>query len=259
MNRIKDWWLERKANRAASQVASRAVGQGAWQAAGGEAGWRASCREAREWLERYPPYEAPFPTRVQTLEQAQANLEYLLAHRSQRLQHLSDFLAGFGVDVAGGSAAPDVQPLMLDLHRWTRREFPKVHDPRIAHREVWLASNRKGKEIVFSLLMDLALLCGELVVTRRPAYSWSLDLDPDNGRDGMATFMRPVVQLPKGDPFPAPIIFDFEAIVVGEYLRLTQYLKVGATLFHIAQSSAIDQQVVQAIRGDYEAAWLRPR
>ena len=98
--------------------------------------------------------------------------------------------------------------------------------------------------------MDVALLCGELVIARRPEYSWSLDLDPDNGRNKAPTYRRVVVQRPQGGPFPAAIIFDFEAIVVGEYME------TRSPLFPIAASSAINELVVMAIRGDYEAYWL---
>jgi hypothetical protein len=55
---------------------------------------------------------------------------------------------------------------------------------------------------------------------------------------------------PRYGPFPAPITFDFEATIVGQYLNTT------SPLFPVAASSAIDQQVVMAVRGDHEAYWL---
>jgi hypothetical protein len=211
---------------------------------------RDESRKAKPRLHAYPAYTAPFPTKVETLEQAQANLDYLLANREQRLRVVTEFLGGAGVDVASGAAAENVEPLMLELHRWSRREFPALFDPRIARREIWWASNRGGAEIVYSLLMDVALLCGELVIARRPEYSWSLNLDPEDGKLKAPTYRRVVVQRPPGGPFPAAIIFDFETTVVG------QYMETRSPLFPIAASSAINEQVVMAIRGDYEAYWL---
>jgi hypothetical protein len=169
-------------------------------------GWRG--REHGGWLRAYPPYDAPFrgPPSALTVEQAEANLQYLLTHNEQRLRDFSRFLGGVGVDVTDALNGGDVGPPLDTLHGWTKREFPKIHNPRIAKRSVWLASARTGPEIVYSLLMDIALLLGALVIARRPDFRWALDLDPDNVADGMDTVKRPVVQVPKAEPFPAPII-----------------------------------------------------
>ena len=62
--------------------------------------------------------------------------------------------------------------------------------------------------------MDIALLLGALVIQRGPDYRWALDVDPNNVADGTDSVKGPVVQIPKAETFPAPIILDFEAIVV---------------------------------------------
>jgi hypothetical protein len=183
------------------------------------------------------------------LEQAQANLGYLLAHREARLSHLTRFLSGFNVEVAAALRGGPFEAPLNALHEWTKQEFPRIYDPQLAKREVWVESSRTGAEIVYSLMMDIALLLGELVVTRRQEYSWSLDLDPDNEADQMTSHKRAVVQLPKGEPFPAPIIFDFEAIVVSHFFNVS-----------FPDFGLIDmpgQQVRDAISGAYERPWRK--
>lgn len=205
--------------------------------------------DAVRWLRTYPPYEAPYPARPAQLSHAQANLQYLLHHREQRLAVLSGLLADFHLDVRRGMSAADPAPLLHDLHEWTKQAFPKIYDPRLAHREVWLASTRQGPQIVFSLLMDLAILLGELVVERRKQYVWALDLDPDNAADGMISSMRPVVQIPKREPFPAPIILDFESLVFDHYLN------VPSVMF--GRINDLARPVLDALSGAYERPWVQ--
>jgi hypothetical protein len=179
-------------------------------------------------LKSYPPYQAPFggEPRSWTLDQANANLTYLLEHRTERIAVLRDLLAKFNVEVPVDLSVGDPQPLFAALDAWALAEWPDMalrewrgKDAWIAATNSWIASSRRGPDIVLSMLMDIAILSGELVVTRRPEYRWSLDLDPDDDRDGMVGFLRPMIQIPAGGPFPRPIMFDFEEHVVCEYLR----------------------------------------
>lgn len=206
-------------------------------------------KEHAGWLQSYPPYEAPYrgPPSALTIMQAEANLQYLLTHKEQRLRDLSRFLGGMGVDITTALNGGDVGPALDALHVWAKREFPKIHDPEIAKRSVWLASTRTGREIVYSFLMDIALLLGELVITRRPDFRWGLDLDPDNVLDEMYSVKRCVVQIPKAEPFPAPIILDFEEIVVG------QYWNARSPVFGLLNDLA--RPVKDAISGAYERPW----
>jgi len=201
------------------------------------------------WLNSYPPYDAPFrgPASALTLDQSDANLQYLLTHSEQRVNDLVRFLSGVDVDFTGALHGGEVGPPLEALHVWLKREFSKLYDPAIAKRSVWLASTRKGPEIVYSLLMDIALLLGALLIARKPEYRWALDLDPDNVTDEMDTVKRPVVQIPKADPFPAPIILDFEASVVG------QYLTARSPIFGLTND--LGRQVTEAISGAFERPW----
>jgi hypothetical protein len=212
-------------------------------------GWKQKEQGGGGGLNSYPPYQAPFrgPASALMLAQANANLQYLLTHSEQRVNDLARFLSRVDVDFTGALRGGEVGPPLEALHVWLKREFPKLHDPAIAKRSVWLASTREGREIVYSLLMDIALLLGALVIARKPEYRWALDLDPDNVADEMDTVKRPVVQIPKADPFPAPIILDFEASVVH------QYRTARSPIFGLTND--LGRQVTEAISGACERPW----
>lgn len=207
-------------------------------------------------MESYPVYRAPYPGVPWSLSilEAEANLSYLLENRQERLRILSNVLSEGGVNLASDLSTADSSDLLAQLHTWTKRHWPGIFDRRLGSTDRWLASSREGREIVYSLLMDVAILLGDLVVTRKPQYMWSLDLDPENendplkGKDGMLSYKRPVVQIPKGGPFPAPIILDFEDIVVGLYRR------VESPVFGLVNE--IGRAASYAIDGAYEAFWL---
>jgi hypothetical protein len=179
-----------------------------------------SASSLAQQLSRYRPYEAPYagPATEWTLAQAEANLQYLLQHRTERLEVLSALLTGFGIQTTPALTGDDPGAFVDSLHRWANAEWPALHEPRLATRERWLRSSRRGTEIVYSLLMDVAILLGELIVRRRPTIAWALDLDETNGRDGMTSFRRPVlVTRRQGDGMQVEI--DVEEIVVTRYLQ----------------------------------------
>ena len=158
---------------------------------------RAPCRAPGSW----------------TLEQAQRNLQYLLDQREQRLAAIGALLQGEAIDVQPVLAGGDAAPLLSALQRWALEQWPSIRRPHFSSRDTWLRSTRAGEDIAYSMLMDLAILLGELIVRRRPTIQWGLDLDEVNGRDGMVTFRRPVLLAPRQGLAPEPL--DVEAIVVG--------------------------------------------
>ncbi|WP_271007462.1 hypothetical protein [Paucibacter sp. B51] len=207
--------------------------------------------------ERYPVYAAPHAYRrdgqLLSLAQAQENLEYLRTQRPTRLGIVGDFLhTEAGVDVAVALAGAEPAALLDGLHRWSLRVFPALQKaaPQLARDEVWLASDRRGPEIVYSLLMDLALLLGELILIRRPAFQWALDLDEGNLLDGMDSVRRPVLQfLPTstaaGDASMPPVQLDVEALVVHRYREpdspSLQWMNGWAQLVQDARSGAYER------------------
>src|SRR5262249_43342487 len=133
-------------------------------------------------LKTYPAYEAPFrgPPRGWSLEQAKANLLYLEMHKDVRIEVLRRTLAEYDIVVPADLGADDPQPLLDALNGWAARQWPNARPPELTDTDGWLASSRSGPDIIFSLLMDVAILFGDMVIARRPPYAWSLDLEPES-------------------------------------------------------------------------------
>jgi hypothetical protein len=205
---------------------------------------RAESRLARR-LRSYPAYTAPHagPPSGWTREQAQDNLQYLLDHRDQRLATLSALLQHEGIQVQPALAGGDAAALLAALQRWALEQWPLIRKPHLTHRDAWLRSTRAGDDIAYSMLMDLAILLGELIVRRRPSIHWGLDLDEINGRDGMVSFMRPVLLAPRPGLAPEPL--DVEAIVVGRLRNIDSPTEAlvdnWAQLFNQAVSGAYER------------------
>lgn len=141
-------------------------------------------------------------------------------------------------------AEPDPAPLLNQIEAWAKTNWPSVYDPELAASDAWLGGRRTGREIVHSMLFDIGLAMGEVVVARRPQYRWALNLDPVDEADEMQSWRRPVVQIPAGGSFPAPIIFDFEAKANSRYRYVNSYT--------YGISHPLSRSPLEAISGAYE-------
>jgi hypothetical protein len=200
-------------------------------------------------LRRYPPYRAPHrgPPSLWTLDQARENFDRFGAARDERMGHVASLLREYGVDLSGALAGGDYLPALEALHAWVNDRWPALHDPAIATPAAWLASSREGREIVYSLVLDIAIVLGELVVRRRPAYAWRLHLDEIDGRDDMPSYRRAVVAMAPVGLMPAAIVLDFEELVA------SRYWSPGSAAERLSNGWA--RTVTDAIDGRYEAAW----
>ena len=172
-------------------------------------------------LADYPPYRAPHvgPPRRLSTAQARENLQHLLAHLDERLAALADLLRAQGIDVAPALAGADPLPFIDQLHDWAGASWPALRRPgqeTLAH---WLASTRDGGDIAFSMVLDTALLLGELIRRHDPRWIWALDEDAGNRRDGMVSAMRPVLLLRGTTPGLPDVLIDVEDEVVGKYRK----------------------------------------
>lgn len=176
-------------------------------------------------LRGYPAYDAPFVGygRQLTEVQAQANLAYFERVLPQRLEGLAELLRELaGLDVAAALAAPQEQAAALTeaLHLWAAAQWPPLHaeHPERGLRS-WLASRRSGDDIVFSMLLDVAILLGELVRRANPEWRWGLDLDAANLRDDMVSARRVVLLAGPVGALKAPLLIDVEDVVVHRFLH----------------------------------------
>jgi len=202
-------------------------------------------------LKDYPPYEIPFPgpARLLTEEQAWQNLHYLLENRKQRIVHLKSLLAHWHIHLDKIVKQGDYQTLVEELYQWGGEYWKAVYKPKLATNEAWKSTTRRGDQVVYSMLMDVAILLGEIVVNRRPSYHWTIDVDPDNVNDEMPTVKRPVLQVARNDVIPSPITLDVEALVVD------RYLKPDSTILRLRNIWL--ESINDAIKGLHEEFWYQ--
>lgn len=68
---------------------------------------------------------------------------------------------------------------------------------------------------MFAMLMDLAIVMGEIVTAKRPDYAWRLDVAPDNRE--MLTYRRAVLAKAPQDPRWTATPLDFEYVLLGKF------------------------------------------
>lgn len=202
-----------------------------------------------ELLAAYPQYRAPHPgpPKALTRKQCDANLAYLLEQRPARLAAIGALVRHFGIDLAGGLAAADPRPLLQALHAWSRAEWPDIFVADLTRYEDgyprWLASDKGGRHIALSMLMDVAIVLGDIVVARRSDYAWRLDLE--HGNRQMLSYRRPVVMSSaRPERGWAAMVLDFEAMAIDIADEIGRGLPYdGRPLGHVA---------LAAIEGGYD-------
>lgn len=162
----------------------------------------------------YPPYMTPFPGDPHTLSDVQCleNLRHLLDARETRLEIATELLAKFDVDLRGGLVAEDPYDFLDSLDRWARTEWPMSWTPKFpADWSAWVSARKEGEQIALAMLMDVAILLGEIVVRKRHDYAWRVDLNPQNCSSGS---YRRVAVAKESEGF-TPL--DFEQICISEF------------------------------------------
>jgi hypothetical protein len=169
-------------------------------------------------LTDYPPYEIPHPGPARRLKLAQCrdNLRYLIDQRERRLLVLAGLLQNFEIDLRAGFNAADPRPLLDAMERWARTEWPSAYVDGIGDPKHWEESNKAGADIALSMLMDTAIVLGDVVTSRRTDFAWQLDLEPSN--KSMRSYRRPVVMCPADtERHWSAVVLDFEAECIGDF------------------------------------------
>lgn len=166
-------------------------------------------------LAHYPPNVPAHvgPAKRLTAEMAEENLRRFLATREERLSALTAVLNDHDVDVSPIlDPAADPAPVLEVLSAWLSQALP----PRPAMPggaavnapiDAFVASERRGGDILFSFVADLALLEGEGIVRRRTEWRWDLDRLP--GDAGTYPYRRVVLWRDKQGARPA-LALDLE-------------------------------------------------
>jgi hypothetical protein len=204
------------------------------------------------WLADYPPFTPPFPDwglRL-SMERARANLDHLLAHRPGRLELVTRFLGEFGLDAGGALAEPDPRAFLDALWRWAQSDWVDLPSPWRAAGDAsaWRASRRAGPDIMLSLLGDIGLLLGEIVLVRRPDYAWALNDDPEDQEIGFWRQPEVIKTAPKPGLMPRIIEFDMAGLAV----HVFEQIKAVTTGL---QNEMLDA-VSDAVLGQTEQMWI---
>jgi len=172
-------------------------------------------------LADYPPYRAPHvgPPKRLTPAQSLENLQHLLAHLDERVAAITGLLREQGLDPSPALAGADPLPFVDRLYAWAGATWPALRRPEQATLAHWLASTRDGNDIALSMVLDTALLLGELIRRHDSRWVWALDEDARNRRDGMVSAMRPVLKLPATAPDLPDVLIDIEDEVAGKYRK----------------------------------------
>lgn len=185
-------------------------------------------------LQAYPAWALPFPGVPERADEQQANLQYLLDHREARLAALQAFFADepagdsrpgtagqamSGVLAAGLRPGGDWRAATTALHQWMNAHVEALPRGRYTTRTGWRRSRRDGDEIVYSLLLDIALYLGEAIIRNRPGYQWTVDNDPTSIEQDLPTVGRIVLERPRPPGHEVPLILDPEEVAVGHYLH----------------------------------------
>lgn len=151
-----------------------------------------------------------------SVAQCRENLQYLLDVQEQRLQTAAELLGHFGIDLQAGLAAEDPREFLAALDQWAREEWPTAYRPSLAGTPLeWVALPKQRPQIVFAMLMDMAIVLGEIVTAKRPDYAWRLDLAADNRE--MLTYRRVVLAKAPHDPRWTATPLDFEYVLLGKF------------------------------------------
>jgi len=207
-------------------------------------------------LKHYPPYRAPHAGYGAALSESAAaeNFAFFEAVREERVRLVADLLrevAGIDARTALDSPRDAGPPLTVALHAWAKTAWPPLLDDRPKTMERWLHSGRVGDDIAFSMVLDLAILLGEIIRQANPDWRWSLDQSAGSLDDGMASARRIVLLAdPVGDHVE-PFILDLEAIVMDRFLHGD----------HATQTllNPLESVVQEAVRGDDIAFWRASR
>ena len=149
-------------------------------------------------LSNYPPCLAPHSGLGIVLSRfaAEESLSYFNSVYLERLDATSILLHNEAdIDVYSALAAPKEHgPSLADaLHGWAINSWQPLAEHREKTMTGWLHTTRHGEIIIFSMLLDIAFLLGEVIRRGNSDWHWWIDLSELNLRDGMASARRIVL------------------------------------------------------------------
>lgn len=159
-------------------------------------------------LEGYPEYAPPCPGGRLERKEAEANFEFFMAQRTQRLEHLKNFLAGFSVDL---QFSPEgLSALDAWLLRYGGHLIPKGGDV------IWALEHYDpawtGEYAGMNIVNDVGIYAGEYIARHNKNARWGLWLgDGKPGARDMMGYLHPCIfgleHALISDKYPLHIVF----------------------------------------------------
>ncbi len=169
-----------------------------------------------QMLANYPPNTPPFQglRRAFTPAQLDANLAHLVETIEQRLIHVTQFLAQFGIDAAPLlNASQDPIPTANAIDSWLTIQSQSLDIlPRstsgVCPVEEFQNSDRSGNAVIYSFVADLALLEGEAIQRRDTRFYWAINREVK--LRSQETAKRPCLIRPIQPDWAMPVAIDLE-------------------------------------------------
>ena len=173
-------------------------------------------------LDNYPEFPLPAKGHHLTLshEAAQRNLEAVMQAMPDRLAALESLCYAFSIDWPDQLSLNESRELIKAIHSWAGETWPHVYKDLPDDAEAqWFAGERAGEYKILSVISDITLLLGTIIIHERPGIRWGIDDDQDNLKDRMGTPNRVVLLAPwMGDPETLSPI-DVEFVVLGRLVE----------------------------------------
>ena len=161
-----------------------------------------------------------------TPEQAQHNLDWFRRSVPERLHALRALATDTGLALPADLQRPvasldEAKELVARLIAWTRACWPdRPYRPEHLSDSHWAMSARTGDDAIFSVVLDVATLLGQVAMTGRSEWRWGLDMArASRGPQPMFSARRVVLFTPPLGEQRAPCMMDMEALVLERYRR----------------------------------------
>ena len=157
-----------------------------------------------------------------TAEQAQANWDWFKLTLPTRLATLRDLCARTGLTLSETpvNSVDEAIDLTARLIEWTRACWPdKPYLSEHKDRHYWAMSARTGDDAIFSVVLDVATLLGQIIMDGRKEWRWGLDMARSSlGHQPSLTARRVMLMSPLLGQQRHALLKDMEALVLSRYL-----------------------------------------
>ena len=147
-------------------------------------------------LQNYPAIQLPHTGEANGLKPAAVseNFNYWQRVLPERLTMIRSLLTEYGIHWPQELDTCDHGELLTQTRGWARKHWPVLAN--LVHGDTkarWQEQHKSDDCIVFTLVSDISLLLGELIIAKRPSFQWSIDMEEQNRVDTIQPVNYPVL------------------------------------------------------------------